>query len=190
MNRVESIQDRGEAIQGEAMPIRYWELMSVEMNALYRFSFLLTADEEKAEQCLDQALDESADGVDDFLAWAQTRGRAAVLRHAIRTMKPGFETAQDRMNTPSKPQHAIGRDGVVASLPTFERFVFALTGIEGLSDEDCAGLLATTKREVVIARELMEHILAENDWGGLRQGTKLATRFPGVCLRSAQWLVN
>lgn len=170
MKMVDSFRGIVGITQGKLTAAEYWELVKVEINALYLFSFQLTADKEKAGRCLDQAMDESADGVDDFLDWAHTRGRDAVLGHAIRIMKPSRETAQERVDLPGRPQHPTGHRtfGLIATLPTFERFVFVLTRIDGLSDANCAALLDTTSWEVIIARELADHILAENEGRGLR----------------------
>lgn len=170
--KLDSIQGFDEIVERKATPAEYWELINGEMNALYLLSFLLTADKEKAEQCLDQTLDNFVEGQEDFVAWARTRGRDALLKHAIGMMKPDPEATQDEMDFRDGVQCPDSSHffGAIVSLPTFERFVFVMTRIYGQSDTECATHLVTTRWEVSIARELTVQILASNDRGpGQRQ---------------------
>lgn len=177
--RLDNIQGFGEVVQGKATPAEYWELISGEMNILYLLSFLLTADKEKAEQCLDQTLDEFVEGHEDFVDWARTQGRDAVLKHANAIMKPDPEATQVEVDFRDGLQCPDGNHifGAIASLPTFERFVFVMTRIYGQSDTECATHLVTTRWEVTIARELTEQILAATSDGRPGQSHKPAPRF-------------
>jgi hypothetical protein len=177
--RLNNIQGFGEVVQGKATPVEYWELISAEMNTLYLLSFMLTADKEKAEQCLDQTLDDFVEGHEDFVDWARTRGRDAALKHASGLMKPGAEATQVEMDFRDGLPCPDGSHmfGAIASLPTFERFVFVMTRIYGQSDTECARHFVTTRREVSIARELTELILAAASDGGPGQCQKSAPRF-------------
>jgi hypothetical protein len=177
--KLDNIRGFGEVVQGRATPAEYWELISGEMNTLYLLSFLLTADKEKAEQCLDQTLDDFVEGREDFIDWARKRGRDAVLKHASGMMKPDPEATQVEMDFRDGLQCLDGSHifGAITSLPTFERFVFVMTKIYGQSDTECAAHLVTTRWEVSIARELTEQILATTNDGGPGQGQKPAPRF-------------
>jgi len=140
-------------------PAEYWGLISSEMNVLYVLSFLLTAQKEKAELCLEQTLDEFIEGEGDFIEWACARGRQALLEHALYTMKP--DATDDEMDFSDGLFSSNGRHlfGSIALLPAFERFVFVMTTIYGKSDTECARLLGATRCKVTIARELTEQVL-------------------------------
>ena len=162
-------------------PAEYWELISAEMNILYGLSFLLTANKERADHCLEQALDEFVEGAGDFLEWARTRGRDTVLEHSIFIMKPDPDATMDFGDALflSAGDHPFG---AIAGLPAFPRFVFAMTTIYGKSDTECAWLLGATRWEVKIARDLTERILFINSDEGPPQWPKPSARFDGAYL--------
>jgi hypothetical protein len=149
-------------------PAEYWELISAEMNVLYVLSFLLTANKEKAERCLEQTLDKFIEGMDDFVEWARTRGRDAILEHALFTMRPDPDATEDEMDLSDRLFSSAGEHlfGAVAGLPAFERFVFVITTIYGKSDTECARLLGGTRCKIAMAREITEQVLlAKTDEG-------------------------
>ena len=128
-----------------------------EMHSLYLLSFLLTADHDKAEQCLVSAMGECVDGIGLVLEGAYPWTRAAVLKHAIQMIKPAPEQlgrvtflTLKRSATPpgSNPFAAI------LLLDAFERFVFVMSILEEQSDEECAMLLRCSRRDVMMARLL------------------------------------
>ena len=53
-------------------------------------------------------------------------------------------------------------------LGAFERFVFVMSLLEGLSDAECAILLGSSKRDVTIARLLALQCLPDTDTGSLQ----------------------
>src|SRR5277367_178281 len=59
-----------------------------EMHSLYFLSFLLTADHDKAEQCLVSAIGDCVEGIGIFMDWARSWTRGAVLKHAIKMIMP------------------------------------------------------------------------------------------------------
>ena len=59
-----------------------------EMHSLYLLSFLLTADHDKAEQCLVSAMGECMEEVGVFMDWARSWARGAVLTRAIQMIMP------------------------------------------------------------------------------------------------------
>src|ERR1700758_5050904 len=66
-----------------------------EMHSLYLLAFLLTADHDKAEQCLVSAMGECAEGIGVFTEWARSWSRRAVLKSAIQMIMPMPEHADD-----------------------------------------------------------------------------------------------
>src|ERR1700761_4140163 len=62
-----------------------------EMHSLYLLAFLLTADHDRAEQCLVSAMAECVEGIGTFMGWASSWTRAAALKHAIQMIQPAPE---------------------------------------------------------------------------------------------------
>jgi hypothetical protein len=128
-----------------------------EMHSLYLLSFLLTADHDKAEQCLVSAMGECVEGIGVFMDGACSWTRAAVLKQAIQMIKPAPEhmghvpfITLKRLATPpgDNPFAAI------LLLDAFERFVFVMSILEERSDQECAILLRCSRRDVMMARLL------------------------------------
>ena len=128
-----------------------------EMHSLYLLSFLLTADPDKAEQCLVSAMGECVEGISVPMDWARSWTRAAVLKHAIQMIKPAPEHTACVSFISLKRSATPAEDNPFAAillLDTFERFVFVMATLEGQSDEECAILLRCSRRDVMIARVL------------------------------------
>jgi hypothetical protein len=128
-----------------------------EMRSLYLLSFLLTADHDKAEQCLVSAMGECAEGIGVFTAWARSWTRGAVLKHAIQMIKPAPEHT-DHVSFVSLKRSATPAENnpfaAILLLDAFERFVFVMSIVEERSDEECAILLRCSRRDVMMARVL------------------------------------
>jgi hypothetical protein len=128
-----------------------------EMQSLYLLSFLLTADHDKAEQCLVSAIGECAEGIWVFIDLARLWTRRAVLKHAIQLIMPAPEGADDGSRISLKGL-ARWADNIpfapVLLLDAFERFVFVMSILEGQSDEECAILLRCSRHAVMMARVL------------------------------------
>jgi hypothetical protein len=128
-----------------------------EMHSLYLLSFLLTADHDKAEQCLISAMGECVEGIGVFMEGACSWTRAAVLKHAIRMIKPApehmghvaFMTLKRSATPPGSNPFAA-----ILLLDDFERFVFVMSILEEQSDVECAILLRCSRRDVMMARLL------------------------------------
>jgi len=126
-----------------------------EMQSLYLLSFLLTADHDKAEQCLVFAIGECAEGPGDFMDWARLWTRRAILKRAIQLMMPAPEHADGGSRiSPKMAATWLGNIpfAPVLLLDAFERFVFVMSILEGQSDDECAILLRCSRRDVMMAR--------------------------------------
>jgi len=139
------------------------ELFTEEMHSLYLLAFLLVADQAQAEQCLIAVMGDGVEGIRDFLDWASAPARIAIVRHAIRMIRPtpsgmAYQTSASLNQT--SPSERNKPFAAIASLGSFERFVFVMSVLERRSDDACATLLACTRREVVMGRELAEQVLA------------------------------
>ena len=133
------------------------DILTEEMHGLYLFSFLLTADNDMAEQCYVCGLGECVEGISVFMDWARSWTRGAVLKHAIRMIKPAPEhTDYVSFISLKRPATPAENNPVAAilSLDAFERFVFVMSILEGQSDAECAILLRCSRRDVMMARVL------------------------------------
>ena len=126
-----------------------------ETDSLYRLSFLLTADGDKAEQCFVSGLEDSVDGSRVFKEWARSWARRAIIQNAVRVINPHptEKDAPSEVNrsgtTPVAKQAGIA---AVLELAPFERFVYVMSVLERYSDQDCSVLLGCMRRDVVSAR--------------------------------------
>jgi len=144
----------------------YAEIFIDQMNCLYLLSFLLTADMQVAERCFSKALDEYVENTCGFMEWAKQDGRRAVLRHAVQMIRPAPKQAYDwsfygnARRLVSAAHHPFA---AITSLSSFERCVFVMSVIEGLSQEECAALLNSSIEDVAIGREMVREIIAAED---------------------------
>ena len=135
----------------------FFSIFNEEMHSLYLLAFLLTADHDKAEECLVSAMGECVEGVGVFTDWARSWTRTAVLRRAIQMIMPAPEHADSvsliSLKTSGTPAENNPFSAILL-LDDFERFVFVMSILEGQSDEQCAVLLRCARRDVMIARVL------------------------------------
>jgi hypothetical protein len=135
----------------------FFKTFNEEMHSLYLLAFLLTADHDKAEQCLVSAMGECEEGIGVFMDWARSWARSAVLKRAIQMITPAPEHADyvslisvERSATPAETNPFAA----ILLLDAFERFVFVMSILEEQSDEECAILLRCSRRDVMMARVL------------------------------------
>ena len=143
-------------------------ILSEEINSLYLFSFLLTADTDIAEHCHLCGLGECVEGISAFMDWARSWARRCILKHAIRLVMPAPEHRDNLPLISPNIAAAFGKNNLFAAivaLSAFERFVFIMSVLEKHSDEDCSTLLGCSRRDVVIARELALKRLANTGDG-------------------------
>jgi hypothetical protein len=128
-----------------------------DMQSLYLLSFLLTADHDKAAQCLVSAIREAPEDIGVFVDWTRLWARRAAIKHAIDLIVPAPERAADASRI-SLTGPARWADDVpfvaILLLDAFERFVFVMSILEGQSDQECAILLRCSWRDVMMARVL------------------------------------
>ena len=137
--------------------IDFLKTFDEEMHSLYLLAFLLTADHDIAEKCLISAMGECAEEVGVFTDWVRSWSRRAVLKRAIQIIKPAPEHA-DKLSLSGLKQSATPAEhnpfAGILSLDAFERFVFVMSILEGHSDAECAVLLRSSRRDVMMARVL------------------------------------
>jgi hypothetical protein len=129
-----------------------------EMHSLYLLAFLLTADHDKAEQCLVSAMGVCVEGIGVFTDWARSWTRRTVLKSAIQMVMPAPEHADNvsllNLKASATPAENHYPFAPILLLHSFERFVFVMSTLEGQSDDECAVLLRCSRRDVLIARVL------------------------------------
>jgi hypothetical protein len=140
--------------------------LTEELHSLYLLALLLTADNDKAEKCLVSTIGECGEGAGVFTEWACSWARRAVVKHAIRMIKPAPEHPDSlpfiSLNgRPTSPRN--NTLATIVALGAFERFVFVMSILEGQSEQDCAILLRCSRRDVTIARVLALTRLARTD---------------------------
>ena len=147
----------------------FGEVFTEEMHGLYLLSFLLTADKDKAEQCFIGGLGECLEGMGAFMEWARLWARRAIIRQAIRMIKPVPEDTNllppVHANNPGAGSQSNNLLAAIVSLADFERFAFVMSILERLSDGDCLSLLRCSRQELDMARELAVRFLATTDTG-------------------------
>ena len=130
----------------------FHQIFHEEKDSLYRLSFLLTADRERAQQCFVSGLENSVKGNPVFKEWARSWARRTIIQCAVRVIQPrptdpsGFGSSGKTL----EPDHS--ETATVLDLEPFERFVYVMSVLERYSDQDCSVLLACTRRDVIAAR--------------------------------------
>jgi DNA-directed RNA polymerase specialized sigma24 family protein len=130
------------------------------MNSLYQLSYLLTGDDEKAQQCFVAGFEHSAEANNVFKDWARAWAKRAIIKNAIRALQPQAADSESSLPAsvvPEKDKLRVIRDGhleidSVLALEDFERFVFVMTVLEGYSDHDSALLIGCSIAEIRAAR--------------------------------------
>lgn len=133
----------------------FCRIFESQMKPLYLLASLLTVDETLAEQCFVGGLHISQEGNHVFREWAESWARRAIILNAIRMLRPRqtagqTQPAKDRSGWPEMTRRA--ELAQIMELPTFERFVFVMSVLEGYSDQECSLHLGCVRADVVAAR--------------------------------------
>ena len=166
MNMLEPMHVADETATPYATAADLFKTFTEEMHSLYLFSLLLTADNNKAEQCFVSAMGECLEESSIFVEWARLRARRAILKYAIRMIMPVTAHVDSFSLVSLKPPATSAGNGpltAILALDPFERFVFVLSVLEGRSEQDCAILLRSSRRDIMIARVLALKRLANSD---------------------------
>jgi hypothetical protein len=149
-----------------ATAIDFCRTFTEELHSLYLLSLLLTADHDKAEECLVSTMGECGDGSGVFMEWASTWARRAILKYAIQMIRPVPEHPDSlpfirRKGPPTSAEN--NPFATILALGAFERFVYVMSILERQSERDCAILLRCSRRDVIIARVLALTRVAHTD---------------------------
>lgn len=136
----------------------FQELFACEMADLFRLAFLLTADAERAEQCLFVTIDECMASNSVVKWWLPVWTRNTLIRNAIRIVTstpigPSRNSWQRATLTAIRKSQESAIDASNESpglllLNDFERLVYVISMIEHYPARDCAKLLGRSRQEV------------------------------------------
>ena len=130
------------------------------LNHFYQLSYLLTGDDEKAQQCFVAGLEDSVKANNVFKEWAHSWAKRAIIKNAIHALQPkpadSDSSLQAGVVSEKNPMRVI-RDGhleidSVLALEDFERVVFVITVLERYSDHESALLIGCSIEEIQAAR--------------------------------------
>ena len=159
-----------ETSQAYATGIEFCRVFAENMDSIHLLSFLLTADQTKAEECFVSGLEDCVEGTYVFRDWAQSWARRTIIQNAIRMLAP----RKDHSTVADVPSDAVScssgqtqdADYAIARilrLEHFERFVFVMSVLERYSDQDCSVLLGCSRQDVGETRRRALLNLAEPD---------------------------
>lgn len=133
----------------------FCQIFEKNMSPLYLLSFLLTGDEATAEQCFVGGLHIAQEGNLVFKEWAESWARRTIILNAIRMIRPRLTPESITVPQSEQAVHpAIEHPEIsaIVGLPTFERFAFVMSVLEGYQDHECSLHLNCTVGEFREAR--------------------------------------
>ncbi len=159
MIHTKAITEENAAAYATADELR--KLFTEQMDNLHLLAFLLTAEDEKAQQCIVSAIVECGNGTPVFRQWARAWARRTVVKNAIRIVAPrpnhGSQASGPRrseIDFEAQTKHETDPTVLrVLRLDDFERFVTVMSVFEEYSDNDCAVLLDCAAHHIQEARE-------------------------------------
>ena len=158
MNAAVKIQDQTAHSHQYATSEDFGRLFAKHMDKLYMLAFLLTGDPETAEQCFVGGLESSLSSSTVFRKWALLWARQAIIKNAIATLRPlpQSDSMRPRHGRDAGEILAHGKDCVmilrILQLSDFMRFVYVMSVLEGLSDNQCTFLLDCSLPELQRSR--------------------------------------
>ena len=120
------------------------------MNRLYALALLLTGEHGAAEACFVAALEDCRTGPEVFRESAQAWSRRAIVKQAIRRVRPRPEVPGSAASA-QVPRESIA--SLLFQLTAFDRFVFAMTVLERYSHKESALLLDCRLTDIEAARK-------------------------------------
>lgn len=132
----------------------FQNIFTEDMADLQLLAFLLTADQDLAEECFVSGLDDTIDGNPVFRDWARSWSKRAVIKNAIKAVAPapGVAASVPASGTWNAKAEHYALISAVIDLDPFDRFVFVMTVLERYSIPECATLLNRPLADVVTAK--------------------------------------
>src|SRR5262249_3115795 len=132
----------------------FQKIYTEDMADLHLLAFLLTADQDKAEECFVSGLDDSVAGNPVFREWARSWSKRAIIKNAIQAVAPtpGMPASNAANGDWTRDQEHEALISAVTRLDPLDRFVFVMAVLERYSVHECASLLERPLAEVVAAK--------------------------------------
>lgn len=133
----------------------FQRIFTENMADLHLLAFLLTADQDKADQCVVSGLEDSISGNPVFREWARSWSKRAIIKNAIKALAPAPGLSAPVETTNYQQTADPERDALISGvtdLDLFDRFVFVMTVLEGYSVHECSALLGCRPADVVPAK--------------------------------------
>lgn len=128
-------------------------IFAANMESLYALALLLTGNQEEAEACFTQALEDCMSGNQVFKPWAESWSRLSVIERGLRMKSPRVVQAATALAFSEVSPTALPSElAAVLHLDAFRRFVYVLTVLEKYSVRDAAILMKHPKRAIEAAR--------------------------------------
>ena len=128
----------------------FCRIFQEDMDRLYSLSLMLTGDHELAQKCFVAGLESSKTGNPVFKEWAQSWARRSIVQNAIRMIHPRPTDILPSHGQLDETLPAAVR--AIIALPTFDRFAYVLSVLEGYPLQECALLLDCRRDQVNSAR--------------------------------------
>jgi DNA-directed RNA polymerase specialized sigma24 family protein len=131
----------------------FYKILDEDLDRLYQLSFLLTGDQQKAEDCFVAGIEACADENRVFSEWARAWTIRVVVENAVRELTPR-PTRSNSSSLPSlRTRESTSPTGyfdadILLVLADFDRFVFVLRVLEGYPENECALLLGSSRSQV------------------------------------------
>jgi hypothetical protein len=156
----------------------YVRVFREDIGSLHLLSFLLTADQKKAEECFVSGLDDCVEGNNVFREWARSWARRAIIQNAVRMLVPRPEDPSGTPAPADSVDYGFGQTPEanaaitnILKLRDFDRFVFVLSVLERYSDQDCSVLLGCSRQDVREAKTRGLQQLAESATASITSGS-------------------
>ncbi|HKF20765.1 MAG TPA: sigma factor-like helix-turn-helix DNA-binding protein [Candidatus Angelobacter sp.] len=133
----------------------FQKIFTDDMADLHLLAFLLTADQDKAEECFVSGLEDTIDGNPVFREWARSWSKRAIIKNAIKALAPapGMEPeVKEDSQAWSVEAEENALISAVTDLCPLDRFVFVMSVLEGYSVHECSALLGQPVQEVTAAK--------------------------------------
>ena len=139
----------------DATRAEFREALEADLSVLYLLAFVLTANDQDAEQCLHKVIEEALKQKWVFKGWVRSWIKRCVVTHAIRiaSATPGQDDKEHKpwFQTESSDRLSI-LVNAVTRVDLLPPFAFVLATLEGYSIRECSRLLNCTTEKVVSYR--------------------------------------
>lgn len=144
---------RGDDLFDREEPTSFCQVFKDELARLFSLALLLTADPVKAERCFISSLNDSVSfpslEKERVLFWS----KRFIIHNAIRLVGAAFENEIMALGVSLQSTRPPALLHALLQLAPFERFVFVLSILEGLEEDEICSFLKCSLGDLAAARE-------------------------------------